>query len=232
LGTVNRRVALYPILIVTSAALIWWGSGRSQATTVPACAWRMGEDSHQGRPYEEVPPGTAIRFAAFGPQPMHWYVASHSELDGTLALFPSPQLATSANNPLPAEWTQLPGRHGEQELAWGAREDGGVTTFVAIATVEPIADLAATLARCRQASNTTFPDGSYAVTNPRDERSFAGPPHTPIAHPLLAEAAALPPDSPNGPMHASRTVAGAFLSSWRTVTAKSRAGSAEPAHPR
>jgi hypothetical protein len=162
---------------------------------------------------------------------MHWYVASYSDLDGTIALFPSPQLTTSVGNPLPAARTVLPGRHGDKELTWIAREDTNATTYVAVAAAEPIADLAATLERCRQASNTTFPDGSYAVTNPRTEGSPAGAPRTPIAHRLLAEAAALTPDSPNGPMHASHSVAGVFLSSWRTVSAKP-AGSGEPARPR
>ncbi len=179
-------VAMTMLVLATIAGAAVWASTRP---SVPACALLLGKDRTAAAAFAECAAETPVRLAIRHDAPLHVWVASWSETDGTLALFPSPWLRTDACNPLPAGERVLPGRDGERDLAWTQRPVPGVTHYLIAASLEPQPDLAGTFARLRQASNTTFPDGSMVITAPKEHSLSDVPPRQKIADPLLQRAA-------------------------------------------
>lgn len=182
-----------PVALTTLSVLLlgagWWVA-RSAARRAPVCALLLGPERTPARPFAETAAGTPARVEVRWHEPLHVWVASWSATDGTLALFPSPWLRTAATNPLPAGTATLPGRDGERDLDWPTRPVPGVTHYLVVASSAPLPELDQTFTRLRQASNTTFPDGSLVITAPKDRTLSDVPPRERMAHPLLEQAGA------------------------------------------
>lgn len=199
-----RRI-LVPAIALAAAWVIW---RFNPVTTPPALAgtWRvgLGADTAQGRQYDELPADTPFRFSLHSTRPQHVYLFSFSAEDGTLLLFPAPGLRTDGKNPLPAGNTVLPGKDGSTDLAWTTRSGiRALTSVIAIAADEPIAELDALLPRLRHWSNTVFQDGAMNVTAPTDSTQWIGKPGEPPPSPMLQQIAGiqvLDDDPPNGEM--------------------------------
>lgn len=231
----NVRAIVVPLLAVGAAVAIWLSTSPPTPSGVPAATWRIGKgsDVRQGRNYDELPAESPIRLSFHCDAPRYVYVFSHSTEDGTLLLFPSPDLRGDVPNPVPAGGTVLPGSHDGKELAWTNR--AGIlatTTFLVVAAETPVAELEALLPQLRRFSNTVLPDGSIQVTNPRDSSQLTGRAGDPLPCPLLQRAAAVSLDETliNGPLHADPTNGQVWIGSWRVK--EQRDGAAPPAGPK
>ncbi len=187
----NRRLVLLPAIAVLAAAALWLGQ-RDRPIVVPAVEWRLGpvDDYRAAGNYDEVPGDTRVRLWFRCDEPRHAYVFSHSTEDGTLLLFPSPAVASDVGQPVPAGQHVLPGARGDTKLAWTTRvQILATTTFVVVASREPIAELDALLPRLRRWTTTAMQDGSMQVMSPEAGVELAGAPRTPLPSPLLQRAA-------------------------------------------
>lgn len=196
----NPRLLTLPLFALAIGAALWWQHDRSLPAGVPACTWRIGDRGTAAEPFEKVAAEAPIRLAIAGEGSWHWYVLSWSQEDGTIAWFPTAGLTTSLQNPLGGARVLLPGQRGERQLGWPMRSGiPGVTTWIAIASGQPLPELADHVAAVRQASNTVFGDGSVTVVMPKDGRPLDGP-MQPLTQALLQKAMATPTTSTNGPM--------------------------------
>lgn len=215
----NRRIWFVPAVALLAAGVIWW----RRAEMVPAATWRIGSGTEirQGRNFDALPPESPIRLSLHVGAPSHVYVFSHSREDGTLLMWPSPDITSDVSQPAPGGHTVLPGRHGDKELAWTTRT--GIragTTFVVVAAAAPVPELEELLPRLRYWSNTVFPDGAMLVTQPTEATGeLLGRPGTELPSALLQRAARRDPDrvSPNGPLEPDAELPGVFTGSWRIV---------------
>lgn len=226
----RSRMILLPLLAL-AVGLYFWQTAPD--TDVPACTWRIGTGTEirQGRNFEELDPETPIRLSVVCQVPRHVYVFSHSAEDGTLLLFPSPAIDADVSNPLPAGRSVLPGRRGDQEVAWTTRNAIlATTTFFAVAAREPIAELEELLPRLRYWTNTVFPDRGMAVTKPGGDVEVTGGSRAGIPSPLLRLAADVgnTDENPNGPMKPAPGYEGVFTSSWKIREKKSAGAGARP----
>ncbi len=211
----NLRLTLVVALAATAGAL-WVGvaPGAPAATT-----WLGGESRAPIEPVSQLPTEFPLRLDLELAEPMHVYVASHDLVRGTIAMFPSTALRSDAGmNPLPPGQHSLPGQHLGKQLAWHAGDGVGGTTFVVIASREPLPELADALRACRQTGNAAFPHlpllGTYAP-----EAGMEGTPsRSRFAHPLLEIAAAAALRGHDGPMTAVEGNEGVFASALRVVT--------------
>ena len=214
----RSRILILPLIAVVAALYFWWAA--SPAAPRLAATWRVGTGSEieQGQNYDEFAAESPVRLSVVCDEPHHLYVFSYSDEDGTLLLFPSPDIESDCANPLPAGRTVLPGEHEGEELAWTTRSGiVGLTTFVAIASREPIPELETLGDRLRRWSTRVFPDGAMVVTKAASGEDFAGKPRTGMPHALLRAAAELANTqaNPNGPMQRAEGWIGVYLSAWK-----------------
>lgn len=214
---------LLPLLVAGVAVYYWQTAARvPELPAVPSCAWRVGtgSDARPGRPYDELAADTAVHCGIACDAPLYVYVVSHSADDGTLLWFPSPMLRQDLQNPLPAGRNRVPGRKDGRELHFAQRPVIGATTWIALASRQPLAGLDDLLPKLRQASNTTFTDGTVVISNPLDGTPPIGGPRSPLPHPLLQQAAdrTITEDLTSGPMHAAEGPAGVWFAAFRTVS--------------
>src|SRR5690606_5543209 len=166
-------------------------------------------------------------------EPRHVYVFSHSAEDGTLLLFPRPDINGSKANPLAAGNTVLPGKLDEQELAWTTRaEILATTTYVVVAAAQPIGELEALLPSLRRWTNTAMPSKSMQVTNPATGIEVQGKPRNDWPSALLKRAAdrSFSETIVNGPLHADE-LGGVWTSSVRVKESR-QPGTANPGTPK
>lgn len=199
----TSRVVVLPVLVAVAAVAIWLS--RAGPSGVPACTWRVGAGTEirQAVAFDEVPPESPIRLSCWCDEPRYFYVFSHSVEDGTVLLWPSPQLSSDLPQPLPAGNHVLPGTHAGKDLAWSTRTGIlAVTTFVVVASREPVAELDALAPRVRQWTNRVFTDGSMQVTLPQAHADLLGPARSAEfpADLLRRAVAAARGGQPNGPL--------------------------------
>lgn len=217
----NRRAVLFPVAVAVIAASAWFAKSRAdQPIVVPAVTWRLGTGTEirQARNYEDVAPESPIRLALRCDEARYVYVFSHSQEDGTLLLFPSPNVKSDLAQPLAPGSPVLPGVRDGKELAWDSRRQVSVvTTFVVVAAREPVAALDALLPKLRRWSNTARTDGSMGVMNPPDGTPPIAGPRTPLPEPLLQRAADISQTATvvNGPLTADGQLPGVWIGSWR-----------------
>lgn len=223
---IRPRMFVLPLIALAVGILFWQTA--EPAGAAPACTWRVGRgvDFVQGANYDTLPAESPLRLSVVCPGPRYVYVFSHSQEDGTLLLFPSTGLKTDLTNPLPEGRSVLPGQNGGDAIYWTSRARiAAITTFIAVASEEPIAELDALLPRLRSWTNSVFPDGSMAVTQPAESADFLGKPRAPIPNGLLQKVAELSLEATltNGPMTAIPGRTGIWGASWRI---KEKAGTA------
>lgn len=217
----NRRTLLLPVCAALLAAAFWKFSPAPAGTpdATPAATWRIGDGAtiKQGVNYDDLAAESPIRLAFACSEPRHVYVFSHSNTDGTILLFPSPDVKGDLTNPLPAGNSVLPGRFETKDLAWTTRTGVlPVTTFVVVAARAPIAELDALLPHLRRWTNSVLTDRSMGVTNPKGG-DVQGKPPQPLPSPLLQRASALADTATlvNGPLQPDQEFAGVWIGSWR-----------------
>jgi hypothetical protein len=206
-------------LVAATAAVAGALLGGPQAEPPCSTTWAGGDARGPIEPAALLPTEFPLRLELGLDEPMHVYVASHDLVRGTIALFPSTALRSDLGaNPLPAGNHSLPGRHMGKELAWHGGDGVGGTTFIVIASREPLTDLASALHTCRQMGNAAFPHlptlGTYAPIGGME----GTPPTVRPAHPLLEEAAAAAVHGHDGPMAGIEGREGVFASALRVVT--------------
>ncbi len=225
--TLTRR--LLPVAVVLTVAAYFWQ--QRAAATAPACTWRIGTGTEikQAKNYDELPADSPFRLAFTAVEPTYVYVFSHSIVDGTLLLWPSPDLRSDLGQPLPMGMATLPGRTEDdksqaKELAWTTRSQVvGTSTVVVIAATQPVAELEAILPKLRRWSNSVMPDKSMLVTKPAlGETPLAPPLSNELPSELLRRAAqaTISLVHPNGPMPLVPGLDDVWCSSWRFVEKK------------
>lgn len=228
---VTRR--LVRLLLALAAVLfsLFWLSNRSQHA--PSLSWQVGEvaSPREAGAYQEIGVEEPLRLYVRFHEPLFVYVVSHDREDGTLAWWPSPMLRTDATQPIHAGLERLPGARNGALQSWPARPTLAVTDWIVVASRTAIPDLDALLPRLRQASNTTFTDGSIVLSNPKDGLAPLGKKGEPPPHPLLQEALALPKElTPNGAMQPAKPP-GVWLATLQVVAKKDATGAKLTAQP-
>ncbi|MBL8731072.1 MAG: hypothetical protein JNN13_01745 [Planctomycetes bacterium] len=213
----NRRVLLVPMIAVVAAVTVW--KAAPMLASAPAATWRVGNDAamRQGRNYDDLVADSPVRLAVTCDEPCRVYVFSHSDTDGTILLFPSPDLQSDLPGLLPKGSHVLPGKLDGKELAWTTRSGVlPVTTFVVVAAREPVPELEALLPRVRRWTNSVMTDRSLAVTQPKDVE-IVGAPRQPLPAALLQRAAerSFTEDLVNGPLTPDAVLDGVWTGSWR-----------------
>ena len=216
----NARTVVLPLVALGVALVAWWQSTPAGQGPTPAATWRVGPvaDFAQARNYHELPAESPLRLSFSCGEPRYVYVFSNSAEDGTLLLFPSPDLDSDLANPLPPGRSVLPGARDGATLAWTTRAEIRATTcYCVVASVEPVQALEALLPRLRRWSNKVLPDGSMQVTNPSGEVEVAGAPRSPWPAPVLARAAerAMAATEVNGPLLADERQPGVWSAAFR-----------------
>ncbi|HEB52571.1 MAG TPA: hypothetical protein ENI87_04865 [bacterium] len=214
----SRRVVL-PILAAGAAAALWWTYSPPTPGEVPAATWRIGsgDELRQARNYDELPPETKLRLSFHCGEPRYVYVFSRSDEDGTLLMFPSPDVRGGPENPLPAGHTVLPGKRDDVDQAWTTRaEIRATTTFVVVAARQPVDELELLLPHLRRWTNSALPNRSMLVTNPRTGE-VRGRAREPWPSALLARAAerTITETLVNGPLHPDDELAGVWTAGLR-----------------
>lgn len=215
----KARLLVVPAIAVLTAGVIWLSSDTAARPGVPAATWRVGADAKQPRNYEELPPGTPVRLSFRSDEPRFVYVFTHSSEDGTLLLFPSPDVRSDLAQPLPAGHAVLPGTRDGKDLAWNTRvEILATTTFLVVAARERVPELEALLPKLRRWTNTALTSGAMDVTNPPTGTEVAGGARQRLPDPLLERVAELSSvaTSVNGPLEADAVRDGVWIGSWRT----------------
>lgn len=217
----NARTVVLPGIAVVVALAAWWQAPPRDAARAPAATWRVGpvDDFDQARNYHELPAETPVRLSFSCSEPQHVYVFSHSVEDGTLLLYPSPDVEGSPGNPLPAGRTILPGERAGAALVWTTRAKIRATTaYVVVASGAPVAELEQLLATTRRWSNRVLADRSMQVTKPRAGEEVAGAPGEGWAADVLARAAARYDTATqvNGPLTPDERLPSVWSASFRT----------------
>ncbi|MFY9344806.1 MAG: hypothetical protein WAT39_20100 [Planctomycetota bacterium] len=225
----NARLLLVPA-IAAAAALGYW---LTRPAGVPAATWRTGTGTEiqQGRNYDELPPETPVRLSFTSDAAQHVYVFSHSDTDGTILLFPSPDVKSDLAQPLGSGQSVLPGRFEGKELAWTTRtEVRPTTTFVVVAAKDPIPELDALVGKVRRWTNSALTSRDMGITIPAGVKDVTAGPHQPLPDPLLQRAAELSLTATlvNGPLVADAVRADTWIGSWRV---KEKAGEPKPFVP-
>jgi hypothetical protein len=213
----NVRIVLVPAVVALCAAGILFAT---RDDNVPAATWRTGTgaDVKQGRNYDELAPETPVQLSFTCGRSRYVWVFSHSDTDGTLLLFPSPDVKSNRVQPLPPGQSTLPGKRDDKELAWTTRADVvPTTTFLVVAAAEPIPELQALMPKLRRWTNSALTSQAMSVTNPATGTELAGGPRQPLPEPLLQRAADLSLTATliNGPLTPDSQRANTWLGSWR-----------------
>lgn len=216
----NARTVVLPMVALGVALVAWWQSTPAEQGATPAATWRVGpaDAFEQARNYHELPADSPVRLSFVTRTPRHVYVFSQSAEDGTILMFPSPEVDGSPPNPLPTGRTVLPGSRDDGALSWTTRAEIRATTcYVAVASEAPVPELEALLPRLRRWSNKALTDRSMQVTNPRGEVELAGRPREAWPAPVLARAAsrAAAAVDVNGPMHPDEQLPGVWSAAFR-----------------
>jgi hypothetical protein len=234
----NRRALLLPAAALAVAAVLWQQFARSNGSPIPAATWRLGTgtDIRQAQNYEVVPAETPVRLSWMCGEPRFVYVFSHSAEDGTLLLFPSPELGSDLPQPIAAGNHVLPGRREGKELAWTTRAQIlATTTYVVVAARERVPELETLLPRLRRWSTSVMPDRSMQVTNPTTAPSdgLTGLPRQGWPSALLAEAAEryTVETLVNGPLSPANGKDGIWLAAVRLKEQPGTAKVGEPGKP-
>lgn len=203
----NARAILLPMIAVGVALLAWRQTTPAGQGAAPAATWRVGpiSDFEQARNFHELPPESPVRLSFSSGEARYVYVFSNSAEDGTLLLFPSPDISGSPVNPLAPGRTVLPGERDGEALAWTTRAEVLATTaYVIVASAAPVTELERLLPQLRRWSNQVLPNHSMQVTNPKIDGEVAGAPRRGWPSALLARAAArsLTETQVNGPLNA------------------------------
>lgn len=220
----NVRAVAVPVIAVGIALVIWQFRDAPSLSPVPAATWRVSVDGEyrQARNYDELAEETAIRLSFWCSEARHVYVFSHSRVDGTLLLFPSPELKSDLSNPLPAGHNTLPGKLDDADVTWTTRaEIIGLTSYVAVASDKPIADLEDLSRSLRRWTNSVLPNKSLQITNPATGTEVLGKPGTDWPNDILKRAAERSSNEAiiNGPMAADEQVAGVWSNSFHVKEA-------------
>ncbi len=214
----NARIVLVPAIVALAALGMWMA--QAAPVGVPAATWRLGvgTDTKPGINYNELPAESLFRLSFTCDEPRFVYVFSHSIEDGTLLLFPSPNVKSDLVQPVPAGHAALPGRRDDKELAWTTRTQiSATTTLLVIAAREKVADIEALLPQLRRWTNTALMDGTMQVTNPASGTEVTTGQRTPLPLPLLQRAADVSLTEPliNGPLRLDQGADGVWIGSWR-----------------
>jgi hypothetical protein len=220
----NARLVVVPAVAVITALVLWLTREPAPAPGIPAATWRIGSgaDTKQARNYDELPPSSPVRLSFTCDEPRFVYVFSHSVQDGTLLLFPSPDVRSDLPQPLPAGNSVLPGKRDDKELAWNTRaEVQPTTTFLIVAAKEKQPELEALLPKLRRWTNTALTTGAMDVTKPPAGTEAVAGPRTDLPDALLQRAAARSVNEVvvNGPLEPDPTRAGVWIGSIRVKEA-------------
>lgn len=220
----NVRVVGLPLIAAGIALIIWQMQTQPGPSPIPAATWRVkvGDEYRQAKNYHELAQETAVRLSFTCSESCYVYVFGHSPTDGTLLMFPSPELKRDLDNPIPAGQATLPGQFGGKDVTWTTRADVlGLTTFVAVAAKEPIADLEKLSRQLRRWSNSVLPDRSLQITNPAGGGEVLGKPGTDWPNAILKRAADRTTGETivNGPMQPDEHIAGVWSCSVRVKEA-------------
>jgi hypothetical protein len=221
----NVRLVAMPLIAAGIATGIWLLLPTQTSPTVPAATWRLGSDSEfrQARNYDEVPPNTPVRLSYTCSVERYVYVFSHSTEDGTLLMFPSPDVKGSMKNPLPAGNTVLPGSDAEKDWSWSTREEIlATTTYVVVASSQPVEELESLLPNLRRWTNSVLPNKSMQVTSQEKGNELIGSPRTDWPSSLLKRAAdrSFTETLVNGPMHPDDATTNVWTASVRVKIGK------------
>lgn len=228
---------MLPALALAAAAVAWQFTRRSDSG-IPAATWRLvgGGEVRQAQNYAEVPAESPLRLSFTCGEPRFVYVFSHSAEDGTLLLFPTPELGSDLPTPVAAGNHVLPGRRDGKDLAWTTRSQIlATTTYVVVAARERVAELETLLPRLRRWSTSVLPDRSMQVTNPTSAPSdgITGQPRQGWPSPLLAAAAEQHANETvvNGPLRPAQATAGVWFGAVRLKEQPGTAKIGEPGKP-
>lgn len=217
----NVRAIALPLIAAGIACGLWLMLPPKEpaATPVPAATWRAGAetDYRQVGNYLELDPETKLRLSYTCSEPRHVYVFSHSAEDGTILMYPSPDVRGGPKNPVAPGNTVFPGSHGDKVLFWTNRADIlATTTFVVVAATEPVGELEALLPNLRRWTNSAMPSKSMQITNPSTGMEVIGKPRMPLPSELLKRAAdrTIAETVVNGPL-AADTLPNVWTSSLR-----------------
>lgn len=215
---------MLPAIIALAVASYFWQ--REASIDTPACNWRIGTGTEirPAKNYDELPAESPFRVAFTATEPTYVYIFSHSIVDGTLLLWPSPDIRSDLVQPLPKGPSTLPGKADDKELAWTTRgQIVGTSTVVVLAAHQPIAELEAILPQLRRWTNSVLTDRTMLVTKPTLGETPLGPPQsTELPNELLRRAAGATISlvHPNGPMPLVPGMDDIWCSSWRFVEKK------------
>ncbi len=210
-----------PLLLAAGVALLasyWW---QVPAAITPAATFRHGKapEYHAARNYEELPGETPFRLDVYGAASTHWYVLSHNVVDGTVVLWPSPDLRSDLVQPLASERASLPGRIDDRDLHWTTRSElRGTTTVLVLASAAPIPELESAMPKMRRWTNSVLTDRTMLVTKPTAGEEPLGPPQSsefPVAMLRAAAQATITSDQPNGPLTPLAGHLGVWCTAWR-----------------
>src|SRR5688572_12055535 len=150
-GSFSRATVFLTVASLVSLAVLLLGIALPALRPTPQVAWHVGDDQAASvQQFAEVSTGTPIGLVVDLPYPAHVYVASWSELQGTIALFPSDRLASALRNPLPAGRHALPGVLDSKAMTWPTHSVVGPIHYFAVASRERLAELEDVLHRTKQ----------------------------------------------------------------------------------
>ncbi len=126
----------------------------------PSLRWRVGDDMRKVPQLTELAAGTALRLELDLPYPAFVYVASWSQVQGTIALFPSERLAAAPGNPLPAGTVALPGTFDGFAMNWPTHAIVGPIHYLVVVSRDRLTGLEASLRSVRQMGHMTRASGA------------------------------------------------------------------------
>ena len=214
----NVRIVALPLLAAAFAAAVWWQTPAESRS--PAATWRVGpvDAFAQARNYVDLPKESPVRLSFSCWEPRYVYVFSQSAEDGTLLLFPTPDVEGSPANPLPPGRTVLPGELDDRPVAWTTRSQIRATTaYVVVAADRPLPELEALLPRLRRWSNRLLPNRAMRVTKPSGDVALLGAAGEGWPAAVLARAAdrQLAAIEVNGPLRPDEQLAGVWSGGFR-----------------
>jgi hypothetical protein len=212
----TRLLVVGAELAITAALLgVWWLGPAAP----PSLSWRVGDGGAPEALFAEVPHETPLELEIELPEPMHVYVCSHDTQRGGIAMFPSGALRSDVpSNPLPAGRHRLPGQARDLRLLWHAGDGVGPTSFLVVASVEPLPDLVRVLGTMRQMGNAAFPGRPVLGTYAPEGGMEVVPPFGRVPTDVLRACAGLLDPEPDGPMRPWTGHDGVFLKALRLST--------------
>jgi len=146
----SRATVFLTVASLVSITVLLVGIAWPAFSPRPRAVWCLGPELQPAPQLVEVTNGTPVALEIELPFPAFVYVASWSAAMGTVALFPSEQLSTAHDNPLPTGLHHLPGLHDGKPMTWPTPNVVGPIYYLAVASREPRPDLESALRRVRQ----------------------------------------------------------------------------------